>query len=302
MKLGNLLEKLGLWSDGKDDPPEKPGAPPPEAPKYETRVVSLQTLKKAREVAHRDVESGAAAATLALETTPEEIYELAGLPAEGWTLPRLGRELKEGDKLELVLAEHKVAPEALLEDGFNRDRALDLFEESLDSGVQAYLEAASQKAALLEAEAREIASRAARIRDEQASVKARLEAWREKKHQTEDELERLAGLVAPLINKEAPRFSTGRKIVAPESAASEMERAVKQTPEKEPASPERAVRQTLEEEPVVKHTRGPEEAEAAPWAPPALTSDEPHVHKPLPPQPAGYAPPIIPKKKSAEDV
>lgn len=281
MKLGNLLEKLGLWSDGKDDPPGKPGAaaPPPEAPKYETRVVSLQTLKKAREVAHRDVESGAAAATLALETTPEEIYELAGLPAEGWTLPRLGAELKEGDQLELVLAEHKVAPEALLEDGFNRDRALDLFEESLDSSVQAYLEAASQKAALLEAEAREIASRAERIRAEQASVKARLEAWREKKHQTEDELERLAGLVAPLINKEAPRFSTGRKIVAPEPAAEHAQ----------------------DKEPAVKHTRGPEEAEAAPWAPPALTSDEPHVHKPLPPQPAGYAPPIIPEKKSAEE-
>ncbi len=266
MKLGNLLEKLGLWSDGKDDPPEKPAALAAEAPRYETRVVSLQTLKKAREVAHRDVESGAAAATLALETTPEEIYELAGLPAEGWTLPRLGQELKEGDQLELVLAEHKVAPEALLEDGFNRDRALDLFEESLDSSVQSYLEAASQKAALLEAEAREIASRAERIREEQASVKARLEAWREKKHQTEDELERLAGLVAPLINKEAPRFSTGRKIVAPVP------------------------------EPETKHTRGPEEAETAPYAPPVLTTEE-HVHKPLPPQPAGYAPPVIPEEK-----
>ncbi|MCE7871199.1 hypothetical protein DYH09_12570 [bacterium CPR1] len=299
-----MLEKLGLWSDGKDDPPAKPTAPAPEAPRYETRVVSLQTLKKAREVAHRDVESGAAAATLALETTPEEIYELAGLPAEGWTLPRLGQELKEGDQLQLVLAEHKVAPEALLEDGFNRDRALDLFEESLDSSVQAYLEAASQKAALLEAEAREIASRAARIRDEQASVKARLEAWREKKHQTEDELERLAGLVAPLINKEAPRFSTGRKIVAPApSAESDKESTVKKTPQREPApEAERAVKHTQEMEPVVQHTRGPEEAEAAPWAPPALTSDEPHVHKPLPPQPAGYAPPIIPEKKSAEEV
>lgn len=219
MKLGSLLEKLGLWSDGVDD--KLPAKPKSEEKKYEKKTVSLESLRAAKAEAAREIESGQASARLGLEATLPQIYTAAGLkdPEHGWTLERLGRELKDGDDVALVLAEHKIAPESLLEDGFRRDQALDRFEEHLDGKVQAFLASSKDKVAELEDQMRELAERAEKLRQEQRDVQERLNAWRTRKHASEDELERVAALVAPLVQKAAPKFSEGRKpIKSPEQA------------------------------------------------------------------------------------
>ncbi len=209
MKLGRLLEKLGLWSDGVDDE-KKPGAAE-KAPekKYEKRTVSLESLRAARAEAAQEIASGQASARLGLEATPEQIYTAAkvSLPEHGWTLERLGRELKPGDDLALVLAEHKVAPDSLLEDGFKRDQALDMFEQHLEAKVEAFVTESSRQATELELQASELQARAAKLRAEQDEVRARLEKWRVSKRAAENELERVAGLVAPLISKPAPKYT-----------------------------------------------------------------------------------------------
>lgn len=220
MKLGKLLEKLGLWSDGIDDEaPKKPPAPAEEK-KFEKRSVSLDTLRQQRAEADRQVESGKTAAGLGLEATPDQIYTAAGVkdPGHGWTLARLARELKPDDNLALILAEHEIPAESLIEDGLARDNALDRYEEHLDARVASYLDDAAFKLSELEEQARVINEKIAHLQRERADVEKRLDGWRAAKHAAEDELERVAGLVAPLVNREAPKFSAGRKPVR-ESAA-----------------------------------------------------------------------------------
>lgn len=221
MKLGRLLEKLGLWSDGVDDEaPKKAAAPAEEPKKFEKRTVSLDSLRQQRAEADRQVESGKTAAGLGLEATPEQIYTAAGVktPDHGWTLPRLARELKPDDELALLLAEHKLTPESLLEDGLARDSALDRFEDHLDSKVASYLDDVAVKLTELDEQVRLLEEKRAHLLGEREDVQKRLDSWRASKHAAEDELERVAGLLAPMVNKEAPKFSAGRKPVR-ESAA-----------------------------------------------------------------------------------
>lgn len=208
MKIGRLLEKLGLWSDGVDD--KAPAAAPAEPEKkFEKRTVSLDSLRAARAEAARDLESGQSAARLALDVSVEQIYTAAKVPVpeHGWTLDRLARELKPEDNVALVLAEHKIPPETLLEDGIARDQALDRFEEHLETKVQGYLEASQARMADLEEKARELQGKIAELQSEQDAVRARLEAFRARKHAAEDELERAAALIASLVQKTAPKFS-----------------------------------------------------------------------------------------------
>lgn len=214
MKVFNLLEKLGLWAPAAA--PAAAGAPAAE-PRPEKRVVSLDALKKARSETLRKIEANVHDSDLRLDSTPEQIYETVGIgiPEHGWSLDRLAREASSPEQVVLLLAEHKLPAQSLLEDGVKRDQALDEFEEQLDAKLAVHLGVVDDQIATLEAQAREIQEKAERLRRERVDLLGRMKQWRIRKHAAEDELERVAALVAQAAQAEAPRFSAGRKDASP---------------------------------------------------------------------------------------
>lgn len=214
MKVFQVLEKLGLWAGA---PAPAAGAAAPE-PRAEKRVVSLEALKRARAETLRKIEANVHDEDLSLDSTPEQIYAKVGIaePENGWTLDRLAREAASPEQVVLLLAEHKLAAQALLEDGVRRDQALDQFEEQLDARLIGHLGVVDDQVATLEAQAREIQEKTERLKSERRDLLARMKQWRSRKHAAEDELERVAALVAEAAKAEAPKFSAGRKSEEPE--------------------------------------------------------------------------------------
>jgi chromosome segregation ATPase len=214
VKILQVLEKLGLWAAA----PAAPAGAAAAEPRPEKRVVSLEALKKARAETLRKIEANVHDEDLSLDSTPEQIYSTVGIvaPENGWTLERLAREAATPEQVVLLLAEHKLAAQTLLEDGVRRDQALDQFEEQLDARLTAHLGVIDDQVATLEAQAREILEKAERLKTDRREVLARMKQWRSRKHAAEDELERVAALVAEAAKAEAPKFSAGRKSEEPE--------------------------------------------------------------------------------------
>ncbi|MEW6277473.1 MAG: hypothetical protein AB1758_02540, partial [Candidatus Eremiobacterota bacterium] len=267
MKLTNLLVKLGLWSDPGEAPAAEPEKPPATAPNHEKRIVSMEGLKREKQ----EREEALTAAQLGLEATPEQIYRAAGIsaPPHGWTLEKVGHELETGHAGDLVLrlAEHKVRVEDLLADGQRKDHSLDRYEEHLDVKVGGFLLSSTHKAEDLRRQARELLSEADRLEAGQQEVKGRLEAWRAVKRATEDELERVAGLLARLTGPAAGAAPADQ----PASAVSPAEPGSTSGPAGKTAEPA-AAPGPVEAPPVPEApspVHGPPEAETAPWAPPA---------------------------------
>jgi hypothetical protein len=214
----NLLEMLESLGDRLGIVAHLPPEQPNQAPKIETRILTLSDL--AHEIRREEIKS-LAEMPAELSIPLDKILETAGIPsyAHGWTIEKLGRLISSDSfkgldhktaqsRVLAALEEAKAVPEDLVLDAIARDQALDAFEKFSRQKMDDRLAIRQRRLCEIESHIAGLKAEAAGLEDQTQSESSRWKEWKKQKREREQDLARWVGY---LIDKPVITTDSGEE-------------------------------------------------------------------------------------------